>query len=280
MGDADASGWNLILDNAGTGMGAIFSSPNEMSAIGRAILASSLLPPNTTRAWLKPTSHTSSLIGAVGRAWEIYRTIIGAPENNRVVDLYTKSGNVAGFGAKLVLIPDYDVGFVVMMAGRRGITADQISGVIVDHLLPALEDAARREAEHKFSGTFIAEHGPNSTVTFSTTAEMPGLGIDRWISNGTDMVQEVFKSPRSFRMYPTNIEEEQGKQISWRSSYIFIDDTGTFSACPSWIALGRPQYGIYGLDEFVFELDHNDEVIAVEPKALKIRLVKVAMEVR
>lgn len=56
--DEVSSRWNVTIDGAGTGMGAAFSSVNDMSAIGCAILSSSLLNANTRRGWLKPTSHT------------------------------------------------------------------------------------------------------------------------------------------------------------------------------------------------------------------------------
>ena len=71
---ATTSGWDIdISDTAGAAMGGLFSTPNYMSALRRAILASPLLPSSTTCAWLNPTSFTSSLLGAVGRPWEIYR---------------------------------------------------------------------------------------------------------------------------------------------------------------------------------------------------------------
>jgi CubicO group peptidase (beta-lactamase class C family) len=266
-----AVGWNLILDGAAIGTGALFSSANDMSSIGRAILSSSLLPANTTRAWLKPTSHTSSLIGAVGQPWEIYRATLGPPQNNRVVDLYTKAGNVAGYGANWVLIPDYDVGFVVLVAGRRGRVPFELSGLIVDHLLPALDEVARLEADAAFAGTYSAADGMNSSIVLSTTTGVPGLTIEQWLSNGTDIPQMVFNIPGNIQMYPSNVKNEKGKS-TWRSSYISIQDVGAFSACPSWVALDRPSYGLYGLDEFEFSVDENGRATDVEPKALKIVL--------
>jgi hypothetical protein len=273
--DEYTAAWNMTLDGAGTGMGAMFSTPKELAAVGRAILSSSLLPPSTTRTWLKPASHTSSLIGAVGRGWEIFRAVLGSAENNRVVDLYVKSGNVGAYGGKLVLIPDYDVGFVVLMAGVAGTVADQISGIIVDQLLPALEATARREADTAYAGTFTASDGLNSSLTLRTVEGLPGLRIDRWVSNGTDLVRDLFGTPPFFQLYPTNILEDKGK-ISWRSSYVSSQGTGPFSACPSWFALDRPPYGLYGLDEFVFELNDSGHAVSVVPKALKITLTRGA----
>ncbi|KAH7412104.1 beta-lactamase/transpeptidase-like protein [Phaeosphaeria sp. MPI-PUGE-AT-0046c] len=269
-----ATGWNLTLDGPGIGMGALYSSPNDMSSIGRAILSATLLPQNTTRAWLKPTSHTSSLMGAVGQPWEIFRSAQGPPENNRVVDLYTKGGNYGGYGANLVLIPDYNVGFVAIMAGRRGRVPYELSGLIVDQLLPALDEAARLDADAAFAGTYRLKDKANSTLKLSTAVGVPGMIIEQWLSNGTDIAQGVFGSPKTFQMYPTNIKSEDGQKQSWRSSFISLNDVGAFSACPSWVVLDRPTYGVYGLDEFEFSVDENGKATSVEPIALKQMLLR------
>lgn len=275
-GDETTSGWNLDLrDTPGAAMGGIFSSPNDLSAIGRSILSSSLLPSSTARAWLKPTSFTSSLLGAAGRPWEIYRAALNA-DRNRVIDLYTKSGNLPGYGANLVLIPDFDMGFVVMMAGV-GTVGTVISGVIVDELLPALDEAAREQADAIFAGTFAATNGLNSTVKLTTAPGVPGLSIEEWISNGTDLRRSRWlRDPEWFQMYPTNIASEDGREVSWRSSYVTQPETGSpFDACPSWFAIDRPNYGIYGVDEFVFHIGKDGRAWGLEPTALKIVLERV-----
>jgi CubicO group peptidase (beta-lactamase class C family) len=282
-GNASISGWDIDLsDTTGAAMGGFFSTPNDLSAIGRAILSSSLLPSSTTRAWLKPTSFTSSLLGAVGHAWEIYRAVTNA-QHNRVIDLYTKAGNLPGYGANLILIPDFDVGIVVMMAGERGTIGQAIAGVIIDELLPALDEAARVQADNTFTGTYTASNGLNSTVKLTTAPGIPGLSIEEWISNGTDLRSALlglrsasFGDPGWFQMYPTNIVSRDGKQISWRSTTLSLPDTGSpFDACPSWVSIDRPNYGIYGVDDFVFHLGEDGKAWGLEPKALKIVLKKV-----
>lgn len=272
VGSETAVGWDLILDLAGIGMGGMFSSVNDLSIVGRAILESSLLPSNTTRAWFQTTTLTSSLIGTIGRPWEIFRATLGEPEDNRVVDLYTKSGNVAGYGANFVLIPDFGVGFSILHAGVRGRVPFQLSGVIIDELLPALEEAAREEADAALAGTYTAANGLNSTVTISSSPGLPGLRINQWLINGTDISLNVFGTVDPLQLYPTNIKSEDGKLHSWRSSFISLEDTGPFSACPSWVALDRPTYGIWGLDEFVFHLGDDGKAVGLELKAFKIIL--------
>ncbi|KAG6356379.1 hypothetical protein INS49_015767 [Diaporthe citri] len=249
-GDATASGWDSDLsDTPAAAEGGLFSSPNDMSAIGRAILSSSLLPGSTTRAWLKPTSFTSSLIGAVGRPWEIFRAVIDAR--------------------------DFDVGIVVMMAGQRGIIATAIAGVIIDELLPALDEAARVQADAAFAGTYTATNGLNSTITLATAPGIPGLSITEWVSNGTDLRRSWLQGIENFQMYPTNIVSKHGKQVSWRSTYVSVPDTGSpFDACPSWVGIDRPTHGVFGVDEYVFHLGEDGRAWGVEPRALKIVLEK------
>lgn len=275
-GDTSLSGWDIdISDAPGAAMGGLFSTPNDLSAIGRAILSSSLLPSSTTRGWLKPTSFTSSLLGAVGRPWEIYRAVVNA-QNNRVIDLYTKGGNLPGYGANLILIPDFEVGIVLMMAGERGTIGTAIAGLIIDDLLPALDEEARVQADGAFAGTYTASNGLNSTITLTTVPGIPGLSIDEWISNGTDLRRSIFyQDTEWFQMYPTNVVSKDGKQVSWRSTYASLPDTGSpFDACPSWFAIDRPNYGVFGLDEYVFHLDENGKAWGLEPKALKVVLEK------
>jgi len=121
---------------------------------------------NATRAWLKPSTLTTSLIAAVGRPWEIYRSNFDAA-SNRVVDLYTKSGNVGAYSAMLAVIPDLGVGFSILVAtevdGRPYVIADWIAEIII----PAVEEVARKEADSKFAGTYTAKN-LNSTITLST----------------------------------------------------------------------------------------------------------------
>lgn len=45
----------------------------------------------------------------------------------------------------------------------------------------------------------------------------------------------------------------------WRFSYALIEDIGVFAACPSWVALNRPTYGVHGLDEFKFDINKTPQ---------------------
>ena len=101
-----------ILCSAGN----IYSSPADISKLGRAILQSTLLSKAQTRRWMKPVSHTADIAISVGAPWEIHRVVV--PSTKRVVDLYTKSGGIGAYTSKLILIPDFDVGFSILAASH------------------------------------------------------------------------------------------------------------------------------------------------------------------
>lgn len=147
--------------------------------------------------------------------------------------------------------------------------------MIIDELLPALDEAARVQADAAFAGTYTATNGLNSTITLATAPGIPGLSITEWVSNGTDLRRSWLQGIEHFQMYPTNIVSKDGKEISWRSTYVSVQDTGSpFDACPSWVGIDRPTHGVFGVDEFVFHLGEDGKARGVEPKALKIVLEK------
>ncbi|KAF2267746.1 beta-lactamase/transpeptidase-like protein [Lojkania enalia] len=265
------SGWNIDISEA-TAMGGMFASANDVSTLGRAILSSKLLAPSVTRAWMKPTSFTSSIIGFVGRPWEIYRSIIDAP-NNRVVDIYTKSGNLGIYTSMLALIPDLGIGFTILVASEIGSHPLSASGILSDALIPAVQEAQRQSADAMFSGTYTAQGNANSSITLNTTKGKPGLGLVRWIANSADMFL-LFGDPVDFRVYPSNAE---GGMMRWKAVSgieLGYEDWGAFSACPTWFGVDRPTWGLFGLDDFAFGIEEG-RAKSVEIGALKTVLRRI-----
>jgi hypothetical protein len=143
---------------------------------------------------MKPVTHTASLMFSVGAPWEIFRV-----ETSRgVVDLYTKSGNIGVYAGLLVLVPDYDFGWVILSAADRSSTANTglhiMTSLIADAFLPAVEAAAKDEAAAAFAGTYKATNGLNSSISIVTDG-FPGLGVQSWISNGTDAFASLTSLP-------------------------------------------------------------------------------------
>jgi hypothetical protein len=247
-----------------------------MSAFGRAILNSTLLPKSTTRRWLKPLTHTSSLDYAVGAPWEILSF-----GNERPIDLYTKSGDIGTYSCVLALDPDHNAGFVLLGAGNSThVSLALASDFVSQSLLPALEQAAKSQAHARFAGTYALGTG-NSSITI-TTDDGPALVVTSWVNNGIDMFPSYMAlngitdpSMLSIRLYPTGLESPG--QLSFRSVIPppLPSGIGPFSSsCISWVTADSQVYGNVGIDEFVFNLDGNGNAVSVSPRVLRTVLSK------
>ncbi|KPM42353.1 hypothetical protein AK830_g4180 [Neonectria ditissima] len=153
-GNKTSSWWDLRLGGASP-YGGMFSTAADLTTLAQSILRSRILPDHTTRAWLKPLSHTSELQMSVGMPWEIRRlTLPISPKSKqtRVVDLYTKNGMLGAYSSLFVLSPDHDFGFVILLAGESS-GLDMLSllpSLVTQTMIPAIEEAARRKAKSRF----------------------------------------------------------------------------------------------------------------------------------
>lgn len=254
--------------------GGIYSSTKDMATLGRAILNSTLLPPVVTRRWMKPASHTSEMENFVGAPWEIYS--LSKP---RVIDMYTKAGDLGMYSSTLALLPDYNIGFTVLVAGANAtMVSRQVSDLVVEPLIPLLDVAAKEEAVHRFSGAYAVENGGNSSITI-TTDDGPGMKVTEWINDSHDMLESVSVlyglgdlAQSSVRLYPTGLESPG--QISFRAIMQGPSQTavgkGPFSlSCMTWVTVDSQKYGNVGIDEFLFDIDSNGDALSVSPRVMR-----------
>lgn len=251
-----------------------------MATFGRAILNSTLLSPAVTRRWIKPAAHTSKMENFVGAPWEILS--ISHP---RVMDLYTKAGGIGPYSTEFALSPDHNAGFIVLAAGDNAVPVSvEVSNLVVEALIPALELAAKEEAARLFSGTYALDNGKNSSITLSTD-DGPGLKVVEWVNDSKDMFEAMSvlfalgdPSQASVRLYPTGLESS-GK-ISFRaimqSPSQFAAQKGPFGlSYMTWVMVDSKKYGNVGVDEFLFDLDSHGGAAAVSPRALREWLPRV-----
>lgn len=268
---------NLVDETAA---GGYYSSLNDMRKLGISILNSTILHPAQTRKWMKPTSFTSDPDISVGAPWEIFR----AP-GERTSFVYTKSGDVGLYSAIVGLMPDYDVGFTVLAAGEAAHgKVEIISDIVGQALYPALESAAKAEAESSYAGTYAILGSSKSSMTIATD-QGPGLSVRRWNLEGVDVLPVLAElagsniksdGQLSLRLYPTGLKNKRAGQVTataWRAAFQVVPyavDPGAFSqSCGNWISVDNVVNGIYSLDEFVFELDGNGKAKSIEPKFLQ-----------
>lgn len=218
--------------------------------------------------------------------WEIARGT-NLTSDGRVIDLYSKAGNLAPTVASLlVLVPDYDIVIAFNMAGPAA-NGGIIYGVltqIIGPLLQAVDAAAREEATERYVGTYN-DAAADSTITLSTD-DGPGLLVSNFTVRGADVLTAYAQLPlvqttiADLRLYPTNLIA--GNKTEWRGVYdtytakeaaaanaqLFFAD----GSCQSWSAIDNTIYGLKSLDEFVFESGPNGIVETITPTAWRVAL--------
>jgi hypothetical protein len=209
--------------------------------------------------------------------------------SGHIVEIYPKSGDSGSYSAFFVLVPDYDAGFSVNMAGTSvnrfelvAILADMIANSVV----PALEAQAVAEAKTNLIGTYTsATTGLNSSLTLilnQTETDAPGLVISSWISNGTDVLSSLNVGPRPWRLVPTIRDPKGGKQA-------FRIVTATDAPSPQvpgqlfsgpgletsdWVGVDSLTYGGIGIALFVFDIGTDGKATALSPAAFRTTLLR------
>ncbi|KAK5738679.1 hypothetical protein LTR17_005811 [Elasticomyces elasticus] len=266
-------------------VGGYYSSQSDLIKMAQSIMDSKLLTPSETRQWMKPVTHTSNLRMSVGMPWEIWRSTDLASHE---VEIYTKSGDVFSYSSMTVIIPDYNVGFVVLAAGNSTTsTVEKITDLVVATIIPALEATAREQTRQSYAGTYTsADASLASNITLVTRPNEPGLIVDSWYSNGTDFLSiiaaAVYGSDAGvdIRLYPTNLVQ-QGSNATARVQYRAVIETldtapdgGLFTPdCQTWAMTAIFSYGFVGLEDFLFEVV-GGKVVSLSPRALRTTLSK------
>jgi hypothetical protein len=261
-----------------------FSSPNDLTTLGRSILSSTLLPPLLTRQWLKPVTHTASLTLAIGRPWEIMRlpVPVSGPSSTttRVVDLYTKQGATGQYQTLLALSPDHGVGYVMLVGGPQvAASYNFLQAKLNEVFLAAAEQAGREQAEVVYGGNYTLA-GDGSAAEFVLRPGEPGLLLTKLVSNGTDvfgLVGPIVGVPAGVKLgvwlYPVALAGK-GK-VAFRAS-IGVLGLPAGETCAAWGSLDVLRYGGFPADLFIFELGKDGKAVGVEVPVLQKTLKRSA----
>jgi hypothetical protein len=235
---------------------------------------------------LKPLAFTSSFGSAIGAPWEILRSET-VTQDGRLVEFYTKSGDLGSYHNQFVLIPDYDISMVVLTAGVESSSefSELVMSKIIREIVPAIEAAGRDEAQASFAGTYM-DISSNSTLRLALDGG-PGLAVESWVVRGVDVLEHFFSygtsqrsgplPPVSARLYPTGLEA--GEQTAWRAVFevgspeerAFDVDAQLFwpqGSCVVWGQMDRQVYAYKALDEFVFTVMEGPAVAPAESVTL------------
>ncbi|KAI1099668.1 beta-lactamase/transpeptidase-like protein [Jackrogersella minutella] len=286
-GDHDTTGWAFdIGESAATGN--MYASASDLSTLGRAILSHKLLSPVATRRWLKPFAFSSDPLAMVGMPWGARRINVG--DTYRYTTAFNKAGNIGNYSALLAILPDFDIGISILLAGDLpGNAAFSFADVVGEPIIPAIEEAARSEAGALYSGRYVSsDENLNSSMTI-TTDDLPGLSISQWFSNGTDFARiatilqnQYYPVTPRIRLYPSGLEgpsEDGGRRVAFKAMFEDADaprnENKMFSTeCGSWVTVESVIYGSAAMDELIFNLDSSGKVVSVTSPSLRVTLIK------
>ncbi|KAL8808562.1 MAG: hypothetical protein Q9223_003982 [Gallowayella weberi] len=268
--------WNSDIGTYGP-TGGIYTTATDLALFARSILTNQQLDKATSNAWFQPRSYSSSWSFAYGMPWEIFRTSDIIADSDRIQTILTKAGALRGYSSQLLMIPEYDLGIVVLAAGDRR-ALPWLREEILKTLVPAVEQVARDQAAHRITGSYVSA---DSAINSSVSIEVEGchrLVVRSWISNGTDFLATytalLSQKNESGRMQLTPAMIERGKNGEvWRSQFVqdrfssegiintnLIEDVDTMT------------YGSRSVDEFVFELDASGNAVELDLPAFRITL--------
>ncbi|KIW37195.1 uncharacterized protein PV06_10545 [Exophiala oligosperma] len=256
-----------------------------MSRAGIAMLNSTLALSAVTRRWLKPIAHTSNLVNDTGRPWIIYKSTLDQNPINPVIDVYTSYGSLGLYSSYLGLVPDYNVGFVILAADEVAAADLNVHvDVVADVLLPELEKAALSQAEYVYSGEYRSNNLTASLI-IEDPHDLPGLSVSNITVVSTDIREELARlmgtspSALSIRLYPTDLTEKISSgetRIAFRAVFQDQDapiDAGT-PTCVTWLSVDALNYNGKPLDLFIFNV--TKETTSVEIPALNLEMTKRA----
>ncbi|KAF2962875.1 hypothetical protein GQX73_g10698 [Xylaria multiplex] len=263
--------------------GGIFTTTNDVAKLGISMLNSTLLSADHTRKWMKPNSFTASFDFALGMGWEIYRYTDKV--TGHVTELYTKLGDAGNYASYLVVVPDYDFGFSVIVtsgiatAAERSGAAHLLADLISEAILPALRDQAAKETKRNYEGTYISV-GQNTsalTLTYNQTAGSGfGLTITSLVNDGKNLLRffQGTLGSNQLVLAPSTIDYKTKRRGFVATPVVPAGEyTGLFSKMfatnSDWLNNNGLTYGGQALGTFYFDIADDGGAVAALPAVLR-----------
>ncbi|KAH5554037.1 hypothetical protein HBI26_235230 [Parastagonospora nodorum] len=236
-------------------------------------------------------SQTGVLGSAVGAPWETRHLVL----YKRLMQLYTKQGDMGSYRAALVLSPKHGLGAVILSAGpiesNSAAGRETLMNAVGATFLPAAELQAREETRSNFARSYT-DAATNSSVNIMVDASTPGLSVTHLSARGVEVISPsspfipLYGAGQSARLFPSGLRTKRAKASS-TASYMsrlgfrasFFNATGDGGAVQDpglmqWTSLGAPAYGSVTLDEWVFGMGEDGVMGKVGVRMLRVSMKK------
>lgn len=214
--------------------------------------------------------------------WEIFR-LSNLTTDGRPIDMYTKSGDLPGYSAYIVLLPDYKVGATIMVSGEKAYAASvSLLDIVTTTLVPALDKLARDQAKKLYAGRYV-KRGDGTANSSNASLSLviddgPGIKVEEWTNNGKSILDTVASnhgttaSKLDARLYPI------GSENRWRLASETVDSVDGYPsmpsrACKAWFQVDQLRYATLPVDEFDFVMEDR-AVVGVRNLGLRAELEK------
>ena len=213
--------------------------------------------------------------------WEIFR-LSGLTKDKRAVDVYTKSGDIPGYSAEIMLFPDYGVGATIMVSGEDAYTPTvDLMDTVSTAIIPIMDILAREQANGTYSGTYTSGSG-NTTASLTLQVDNgPGLKIHEW----TNLNKSILKTLGDYKGIPLSKLDARiypvGQDDRWRLQLEHVrDDEEQNPSLPSqmcrpWFQVDQFRYAGYPIDEFIFVME-DGAAKSVRNEGLRALLYKLS----
>jgi hypothetical protein len=235
--------------------------------------------------WFNLVSPTRGINSFYGLPWEIYHTDRMLQDSRRTVRFITKGGGLPGYSSVIILAPEYDLGFTILVAGSK----DMLSKLrnIVTSFVRTAEDHAIQQLKQRYEGTYVSPDSKlNSSVRLA--ANERGLVITEFVSNSSDILKwgmDMAYVPQNgfAQLVPTllyrNAQDQKGE--AWRGQP--VDDRSHHDRqiwddfCPTDIE--GPLYAAVPINNLVFwDQDKHKRFQTLELSAFRVNLTRARVK--
>lgn len=263
--------------------GGIYTSSADMSKYLRYILTH-YNGINPALNWINPASPGEGINSFYGVPWEIFRTDKILLASKRTVQFITKGGGLPGYFSTIMLLPEYDIGITILVAGKAGLLG-KLQNIIAVTLVRAAEALAIKQLQERYAGTYISQDpGLNSSLVL--VADHRGLVVEKFISNSTDVFRSDLKgmlgAPKDqdwyMQVFPTMLykDEDAREGEKWRLVATKVRDDKDRGIFDEFCAtdVDFVAYGARAINEFVFWKGGDGVCGSVSASGFRVKLVR------